>query len=547
MPRMTGGQAAVHALRREGVEVVFALPGVQIMQLFDAFHGQRDIRLVTVRHEQATTHMADGYARVSGKPGVALVVPGPGVLNAATGLGTAYASSSPVLLLAGQVESHAIGSDTGALHEVNDQLDVVRPLTKWCRRVLRVADIPAAIHEAFRQMNTGRPRPTEVEIPPDVLAATGDVDFPEPAPETPRAPDPGAVERAAALLRQARRPLIWAGGGAVISGCSEELAALADVLGAPVATTPEGKGAIPEDHPHSLGTNYYGHGAAALAMPSADVVLAVGTRLTGIMRGTTALRPPHQLIHIDVDGTVPGKVYPAEVAVHSDARLALQALLDALGPKMGKPRWHLEEVEKMRQEARRWVQEQAPLQLEVINTIQRELPQDAVLVSGVTNVGYWCNLAYPVTRPRTYFTSSYFATLGYAFPLSLGAKIATGPDRPVVCLSGDGGFLYGASELATAVQFGINVVAIVFADGAFGASLNDQRTRYGGREVGTRLHNPDLVRLAEAFGARGIRCSGPDGVGKALRQALDGGRPTLIEVPMPTLAPPFQIPPRSLS
>ncbi len=239
MARITGGEAVVQTLRHEGVEVVFGLPGTQIMYIYDAFYEQPDIRLITVRHEQTTAYMADGYARVSGRPGVALVVPGPGVQNAGAALGTAYSASSPVLLLAGQVESFNVGRDRGVLHEINDQQEVIRPVTKWRQRVSEFGAIPAAIHEAMRQMRTGRPRPTEVEIPPDILAATGEVVLPPLETLTLAAPDWEQVRRAAELLRSARKPLIWAGGGVVLAEAWRELIALAETLGAPVATTTE--------------------------------------------------------------------------------------------------------------------------------------------------------------------------------------------------------------------------------------------------------------------------------------------------------------------
>ena len=261
MAQMTGGEAVVHALRREGVDVVFGLPGVQLMHLYDAFHGQDDIRLITARHEQTTTYMADGYARVTGRPGVALVVPGPGVQNASAALGTAYAASSPVLLLAGQVESWNLGHDRGALHEINDQLDIIRPVTKWCQRVNQFSGIAASIHEAMRQMRDGRPRPTEVEIPPDLFSMEGEGIFDTPAHAAPTAPNWTDIQRAAERLRGAKKPLIWAGGGVTLADASRELLAFAEALGAPVATTPEGKGVMPEDHRLSLGTGFYGHGA----------------------------------------------------------------------------------------------------------------------------------------------------------------------------------------------------------------------------------------------------------------------------------------------
>jgi acetolactate synthase-1/2/3 large subunit len=544
MAQMTGGQAVVQALHREGVRVVFGLPGVQIMGIYDAFYGQSDVQLITVRHEQTTTYMADGYARVTGKPGVGLVVPGPGLQNASAALGTAYSCSSPVLLVAGQVESYMLGQDRGALHEINDQLDVVRPVTKWCRRVLKVEDIPAAIHEAMRHMQTGRPRPTLVEVPPDVLAAVADVALPQPEQHSALSPDPHAVQRAVDVLTAAQKPLIWAGGGVMLGDASEELRRLAEALGAPVATTPEGKGTIPEDHPLALGVGFYGHGAPALAAPRADVILAVGTRLTGQMRGPTAPRPPQRLIHVDVDPSVIGKNYPAEVAVVGHAKPALQMLLEGVRTQGGPAeRWPRQELEEIKGDAEAWVQRQAPLQCEIIDQLQNVLSDDAVIISGITNVGYWSHFRLRTRRPRTYLSASYFATLGFAFPTALGAKVGA-PNRAVVSLSGDGGFMYALPDLATAVQYGINVVAIVFADGAFGASKNDQRTRYGGRVVGTEFQNPSFVRVAEAFGATGIKAE-PDQVGRALQQALTANRPTVIEVPIPTLAPPFQIPPRA--
>jgi acetolactate synthase-1/2/3 large subunit len=543
MAQMTGGQAIIQALRREGVEHVFGLPGVQIMGIYDAFYGQSDVKLITVRHEQTTTYMADGYARVTGKPGVGLVVPGPGVQNASAALGTAYSCSSPVLLLAGQIESYMLGQDKGALHEINDQLDIVRPVTKWCQRVLKVEDIPGAIHEAMRQMQTGRPRPTLVEVPPDVLAMGAEVTLPMAEHYPLLSPDQASVTRAAELLASAKKPLIWAGGGVILGDASEALQALAEALGAPVATTPEGKGAIPEDHALALGTGYYGHGAPSLAAPRADVILAVGTRLTGQMRGPTAPKSPQRLIHLDVDPAVIGKNYPAEIALVGHAKSGLRMLVDAVRQfKTHRDRWPQRELEEIHRENDAWVRQHAPLQCEIIGELQKVLHDDAVVVSGITNIGYWSHFALRVRQPRTYLTASYFATLGFAFPTALGAKVAA-PNRQVVSLSGDGGFMYALPELATAVQYGINVVAVVFADGAFGASNNDQRTRYQGRMVGTNFHNPNFVQVAEAFGAKGIRAE-PDRLANALQEAFDANRPTLIEVPVPTMAPPFQIPPR---
>jgi acetolactate synthase-1/2/3 large subunit len=544
MPQMTGGEAVVQALQKEGIEVVFGLPGVQIMSIYDAFYNQPDIQIMSVHHEQTAVYMADGYARVTGKPGVALVAPGPGVQNASAALGTAYASSSPVLLLAGQVESAQIGMDRGALHEINDQQDVVRPVTKWCRRVNEFEQIPSTIHEAVHQMQSGRPRPVEVEVPPDILGTKAEVRFVPKEKLEQKPPAHDQVRQAVELLRKARKPLIYAGGGVGLSGASRELVALAQTLGAPVATTTEGKGAIPEDHPLALGVTYYGHGTPHWAAPKADVILAVGTMLTEMATGHTVPRAPQKLIHIDIDPRVIGKNYPADVGIVADAREGLRALLREVRQVKGPQRWPDEELANMREAQQRWLYENAPHQCEILRSMQRVLDEDTIIVSGLTNLAYWSYFAYRVQKPRKFITSSYFATLGYSFPLSLGARVGA-RDSTVVALTGDGGFMYGLPELATAVQYNLGVIVIVFVDSAFGASKNDQQHRYQGRIIGTELKNPSFVDVARAFGVRGVRIE-PERLDKALEDALEAHEPAVIEVPIQTWMPPFQIAPEKV-
>ena len=539
MPTMRGAQALVRQLRSEGVDTVFALPGVQMMAAFDAlYEAQDDIRLIQTRHEQATTYMADGYARVTGRPGVAMVVPGPGAYNAGASLETAYAASSPVLLIAGQIFSDALGKRQGQLHEVDDQLDVFKPITKWNHRVTRVEEIPEAVHEAMRHLKTGRPRPVELEVPPDTLAAEGNTDIIEPE-EYPRAsPASEDVARAAKLLREAKRPAIIAGGGTMISGASHELLELAEFIQAPVMTSPQSKGILPEDHYLSVGTNYASLGPAHRVIPESDVLLAVGTRL--LIRDLETETPP-RLIHIDADATEIGKNLPAEVGIAADAKEALAALLRHLRAGGSPKESRRGEIEGYKKRFAKEVRELAPEQTDIVSTIRRILADDAVLVSGVTNIGYWSNVAYPAKQPGTYLTSSYFGTLGYAFPTALGAKAAK-PGRQVVAICGDGGFMYNPQELSTAVKYGINVVAVVFNNGAYGASQWDQTHRYGRRFIGTDLHNPDFVELAKAFGAVGMRTD-PAGLGPALQDGLAADAPVLLEVEVPNMMPPFQIVP----
>ncbi|MCH9040445.1 MAG: thiamine pyrophosphate-binding protein [Chloroflexi bacterium] len=537
MAQMTGAQALARQLRSEGVDTIFTLPGVQIMEAFDALYElQDDIRLIQTRHEQATTYMADGYAKATGKVGVAMVVPGPGALNATAGLGTAYASSSPVLLISGQIDSRAIGKRQGQLHEVEDQLDVFKPITKWNHRSTRVEEIPEAVHEAFRQLKTGRPRPVELEIPPDILQGTGDTDVIEPEIFERHTANVEDIQRAAQLLAGAQRPAIIAGGGTILAGASDELRELAEFLQAPVMTTQQGKGIIPDRHPLYVGVNYAGIEVASKVVPESDVVLAVGTRL--LFREFNPENPP-TLIHIDADETEIGKNLPTEVGIAADAKDALGQLVSRLKAISAPKPPRQQDIDRYREGFQEELKTLAPDQVRMIDAIRNELADDDILLGGMTNVGYWSHLAYPTQKPRTYLTSSYFGTLGFEYPTALGAKVGM-PDKKVVALCGDGGFMYNPQELSTAGRYGINMVAIIFNNSAFGASQWDQTHRYKGRFIGTDLHNPDFMKLAEAFSIKGMQAT-PDELGPALREALDAEAPVLLEVKLPNMMPPFQI------
>jgi acetolactate synthase-1/2/3 large subunit len=542
---MTGGQAVVRALKAEGVEVVFALPGVQIMHLYDGFYNEPDVRLITCRHEQTTVYMADGYARSTGKIGVALVVPGPGAYNAGAAMATAFAASSPVLMLSGQIDSASIGQDFGALHEIRDQLEFMSPVVKWNDLVTRAEGIPEAIHAAMGHLQTGRPRPVELEIPPDVLAATMDIDLVEreayPRPD----PDRQAIQSAADLLASAQKPVIWAGGGVNLADAQAELVELAELLGAPVITTAEGKGAIPETHPLAMGASSYGWGTGGDLVPQADVLLAVGTRL-GTHRPEAGSSPQaeQKLINLNVDETEFGKTSPVAVGIAADARVGLRHLVAALRQRARGAAWDPASLADTRAAARERIKALAPRQLAVVEGIRDAMPEDTLVVGGVTNVASWCAVALQTLRPRSFITSSYMGTLGYGFPTSLGVKVGN-PDRPVVALCGDGGFMYGLPELATAVQYGINVVTVVFNNHRFGASNRDQHLRFDGRVVGTELHQPDFVKLAESFGAHGVKVDELEAAPDAIKAAIADDRPTVIEVETPAdMDPPYYLRPR---
>ena len=544
MVKMRGAEAVVTSLHREGIECVFGLPGVQIMQLYDAFHGQENIRLITTRHEQAAAYMADGYVRTQNAPtAAALVVPGPGLQNASAGIGTAFASSSPVLTISGQIDTNFIDRGFGQIHEIENQLDIVRPIVKWCDQVVLPQDIPEAINTAMKEMKSGRPQPTVIEIPPDTLAAEADITLSEPAQYSRQIPQHETIASAASLLAAAKKPLIWIGGGILRSGASAELQRLAEMTQIPVVTTPEGKGALREDHALFAGVGYFGHGPASWYTPKADVILAIGTRFTDQMRGLTALKSPHKLIHIDADPGVIGRNYPAQIAITADAKEALLALLAVSNQYSWQAKWTTQERRKITAESDAWLHEHAPLQRQIVQDIQTTVEDDAIIVPGLTNVGYWCHLYYKALHPYCYHTPSYYGTLGYAFPFALGAKLAA-PSQQVVCLSGDGGFAYCLSELSTAVQHSINVIVIVFVDDVFGASNVDQQIRFGNRVIGTELHNPDFVKLAQAFGAKGLKAT-PDTIQASLNEAISYNQPTVIAVKMPILASPARIEPRT--
>ncbi|PKB72099.1 MAG: hypothetical protein BZY87_01820 [SAR202 cluster bacterium Io17-Chloro-G6] len=532
MVKMTGGQALAKSLYREGVRVIFGLPGVQLYHMMDGLYDEPGIRFITVRHEQATAYMADGYARASGEVGTALMVPGPGLLNASSGIATAYSASSPVLVVSGQIERDEIGGDRGMLHEVNDQLDAIRPVTKWAHRIMDPAKVPEAVHEAFHHLKNGRPRPVEIEIPPETLAEVAEVELLEP--EAPRVVAASAeqIKAAAEALAGASNPLIWAGGGVISSQGSEALTKLAEHLQAPVVTTAEGKGAISDHHPLALGALWLRNDTIARKQFGHDVILAVGTRLV-----TSQWLDGQQVVQIDVDPEEIGRHYENTLRVEGDARLTMEGLLTALSAK-GKAREdRTAEVAAQKAQRSDDIVKVEP-QGELLEAVRRAMPEDSILISGMTQLGYYSRAHYPVYEPRTFITSSYSGNLGYAYPTALGAKVAQ-PDKAVVCLSGDGGFMFNSQEMSTAVAHKINVVAVIFNDNAFGNVKRDQMNQFNGRTIGVELHNPDFVKLAEAYGVKGFVANGPSELESTLKEALTLDSPVLIEVPVGPMPSPF--------
>ena len=525
MPMMTGGEALARSLHREGIRTIFGLPGVQIYHALDGIAKEPEIRFITTRHEQATTYMADGYARASGRIGSSLVVPGPGLLNATAGIGTAFSASSPILVISGQIETGRINQDVGGLHEVHDQLEVVRNISKWRAQVLNTADIPKAIRRAFLELRTGRPRPVVIEIPSDVLSAESVVELLEPGTPPPPSGDSGLMEEAAQALMSARKPLIWAGSGVISAGGSDAMVKLAELLAAPVITTGEGKGAISDDHYLSLGVARGPTDPLRELVHDSDLILAIGTRFATAMPHKT-----QQVIQIDIDSEEVGRNHERTLGITADARVAIEQLLSLVSPQQTKDSDRMRAFESFRAN-RHTPSTLLEPQGSFVRELRSAIPSDGILVTDMTQVGYYSRTYYKTYEPRTFMTSSYFGNLGYAYPTGLGAKVAC-PDKAVVTISGDGGFLFNSQELATAVAEDIGVVAVVFRDDAYGNVLRDQQNKFDGRELGSRLHNPDFVKLAESYGVRGTRVESPSELGVALKNAIQLNRPALIEVPV---------------
>lgn len=534
MPMMKGGQAVVEALIHEGVEVIFGIPGVHTLEIYDALYDRPQLRHIVARHEQGAAFMADGYARASGKVGVVVAITGPGVTNASTGLGQAYADGSPLLIISSDVDSRQKGQ--GSLHELKDQFGMLSAITLWGARVTHVAEIPRLIHQAMQRIWSGWPGPVHVEIPIDILSAEEEVELVEAARPADNPAKPEDVARAVRLLDDAERPLIYAGWGVTVAKANAELLQLAERLQAPVLTSPIGKGAIPDDHPLSLAIAWREGGALAQVVERADVALAVGTRLGAMETRGGSLPLPKRLIHITPDPGNTGHPYPVEVGLVGHPRAVLQQLLDHLRPGARPSR--AAEVAAVRTEAGRALMERSPEMWRLLSDLRAAMGRDAILCMDMTIPAYWASSYFPVYEPRTFLNPYNFMALGFGLPAGIGAKIAC-PDRPVVVMCGDGGFMFSAQELATAVKYNLAIVVVLFNNDCYGAIRRHQERRYNGRVIDADLVNPDFCQFAASFGIKAQRLSSPGDLGPALREALRAQELRLIEVPIHSLLPPW--------
>ena len=520
MPRMTGGDAIVDTLLRHGIDTVFGLPGVQMYGLFDALaRNANRIRVINARHEQTTAYMALGYACATGRPAVYAVVPGPGVLNTAAALSTAWSVNAPVLCLTGQVPSAQIGRLRGQLHELPDQLATLRTLVRHAERIEDPTEAPRKVARAFQEMTSGRPGPAALEIPLDQLPAEAEVTPCDPLPRHPNpVPDPAKIARLAEMIDAARSPMLWVGGGAMDAG--PEIRALAERIGAPVVRYRGGRGVLDDRHKLSL-TVPEGY----RLWPGTDLLIGFGTRLEVPTARWGRLPDGVRIARIDIDPAEMRRL-AVDLGIVADAAEAARALTAAVARRDDPGRTAA--IARAKAETAAEIQALQP-QMSFLAAIRDVLPEDGIFCDEMTQVGYVSAFGMPFHAPRTAIGSGFSGNLGAGFPTALGVKVAH-PDRAVVAVTGDGGFLFGGSDLATAVRHGINLVTVLFNNGSYGNVLRDQRRLYDGRHCGAELTNPDFQAYARAFGVRAWRVVDADGLRHALREALAAHAPCLIEV-----------------
>jgi acetolactate synthase I/II/III large subunit len=511
--------AIVESLISHGVDTVFGIPGVQTYPLFDAM-ARLGIRVIGARHEQTVAYMAFGYAQATGRTGVCSVVPGPGFLNASAALISAYGASAPVLCITGEIPSRFMGRGLGHLHELPDQLATMRSLTKWAATVEHPGQASELTARAMYHARSGRPRPTAIAVPWDVLAAAAPADAVPPVPVSPPRLDHAAVSRAADLLAGAANPMIMVGSGA--RGAAGEVARLARLLQAPVVSFRGGRGVVDDDDPFGFTS-----AAGFRRWADTDVLLGIGSRLE-----LAWFRWPHRpaglrTVLVDIDPVQAVRLEP-DVAVVADAREAAAALAGELDHRDPSPRDRSAEFRAVKDQTAIQFRD-VGIDLDYLAAIRAALPADGFFVEEICQVGFASYFGFPVHAPRQFVTCGHQGTLGFGYPTSLGVKAAF-PGRAVVSIAGDGGFMFGLGELAAAVQHGLDVVAVVFNNNAFGNVLLDQTRMYSGRDVGARLRNPDFAAVAEAFGAAGCSVRTPEALEAALTKALADNRPALIEV-----------------
>ena len=533
MTEIYGAQAIVKCLEREGIELVLGIPGLYSMPIFDALYRHPTIQTITVRHEQGAAFMADGYARATGKPAAVLTLPGPGLTNAMTGLGEAFYDSSPVLVLSTQVNRDFIDQDVGLLHEMTGQFEMLSPLMKYSERIMDGDDISGVFQRAMTALRNGRPRPVQIEIPRDIQVGMvpWNDGVSQPVPRQRPCPADEQITIVVEALRQAERPLIIAGGGVISSEASGELVHLAERLGAPVITTGMGVSAIPGDHPLACGISWIAAADMRPLVAACDLLLAVGTRFNQGMTHGWELPLPATTIRIDIDAAEIERNLPMKHKVVADAQQTLAAVNTKLTNSRHDKKGTVHPVLAQAQaDFRMAITTKVGATTPWMQALREALPRNSVISCDMSL--FWADMlaVFPIYEPRTMLFPWGFGTLGFAVPEALGAKLGA-PQKPVVAICGDGAFLFTGMELATAVQYKLNIPIIVPNNNAYGMIKVQQRDQFDEQFMAVELQNPDFVELAHAFGANGERVTTPEGLRQALTQALVANKPTVIEIP----------------
>ncbi len=529
---LTGGQILADRLLAHGVDTVFLIPGVQLDWAVDGLRRHADrLRVYVPRHEQSTTYMADGYYRASGRPGVAMVVPGPGALNAGAGLATAYAANSKVLFIAGNVHSKGIGAGFGMLHEIKDQTGFIAGLTKWNRCVMRTDAIAGTLDEAFTALQSGRPRPVGVEISHDLLQAKADAPASASRP-VPAAPtiDAKALEAIAKAINAARLPVLYVGGGIVAANAMDALRRLAERISAPVVMSDNGRGALSDRHPLAM-TSLPGRAL----FERTDLVVIIGSRFMDSLSPTPSWTDSIRTIHINIDPADCAPPRQPMLSLVGDARQVLEALVERVDARTALA---ADDAARLKAWANGQINAVSP-QIDFIRAMRTALPDDGILVNELTQVGYLARISFPVYAPRDYIGPSYQGTLGFGVPTALGAAVAA-PGKRVLAVTGDGGFGWNLQELATARKYNLPVTIVVFNDQHFGNVRAIQKGQFG-YETAVDLCNPDFPTLAKAFGMPGVRADTPAALEGAIRSSLGENGPVLIEVRVGEMPSPWHL------
>ena len=519
---ITCGEATIKLLEKYGISTVFGIPGVHTLDFCRAL--DQGVRHIQARNEQGAGFMAEGWARATGEPGVALVISGPGVTNASTALGQAYADSLPLLLISAEAASYTIGKGWGVLHEVTEQKKVTEPLTAFSATAHRAEDVPELLARAFTLFASKRPRPVHISIPIDVQAEMVTDEWePVRLPGLPRA-DEAQINAAAELLKSAHSPLLMIGGGAWRAG--EELGAIAEPLGAIVVASTAGKGIVPDDHPLSLSASTVRPEVQRL-MSEADVILAVGTELSETDSFVEQMVFSGRIIRVDIDPAKINDFYPADIGIVADAQASMAQLMDALEDHHGGGRAAAElRVEQVRAEIDSGLSASETQHVEVLNALAEVAPDNMVWSGDACQLVYTGAFAMPMRRPRRWFYPAGYCALGNALPNAIGAKLAR-PDSPVAVLAGDGGFMFTMPELMTAADLGLALPVVIWENGGLKQIQDDMDGRDIPR-VGVEGHNPDFVMLARACHCHGVDTASIDELKQAFLSALSADRPTVI-------------------